>query len=78
MVRLRGVLAIAALALFGLASAPAQAGQAELELLSSYVGNWNGAGVMVGGEAPESFHCRMTVAKGNQAKINYSRPLQRW
>ena len=72
MVRLRGLLAIAALALFGFASAPVQAGQTELELLSSYVGNWSGAGVMVGGEAPELFKCRMTVAKGNQAKINYS------
>ena len=72
MVRLRGLLAIAALALFGLTAAPVQAGQAELELLSSYVGNWSGAGVMVGGEAPETFKCRMTVAKGNQAKINYS------
>jgi hypothetical protein len=72
MVRLRDLLAIAAVALFGLTAAPVQAGQAELELLSSYVGNWSGAGVMVGGEAPESFKCRMTVAKGNQAKINYS------
>ena len=69
---LRVVAAIAAIVMFALAGAPAQAGPAELKLLSAYVGNWSGAGVMVGGAAPESFRCRMTVAKGNQAKINYS------
>ena len=64
--------AIAAIILFGLSAAPAQSGKAELDLLTSYIGNWRGAGVLVGGEKPESFRCRLTVAKGNQAKINYS------
>lgn len=63
--------AMVALVLSGLAGG-AQAGQAELDLLSSYVGKWSGAGVLVGGEAPESFRCRLTVAKGNMTKINYS------
>ena len=52
--------------------APAAAGQAEIDLLASYVGKWSGAGVLEGGKAPESFRCRLTIAKGNQAKINYS------
>jgi hypothetical protein len=50
----------------------AQSGQPELDLLSSYIGKWSGAGVLVGGKAPESFRCRLTIAKGNQSKINYS------
>jgi len=70
--RLHAVASIAALALAGLMAAPAQAGPVELELLTSYVGKWSGAGVLVGGEAPESFRCRLTVAKGNLEKINYS------
>jgi hypothetical protein len=70
--RLRAVTAIAAIMLSSLAAAPAQSGPAELDLLSSYIGNWNGAGVLVGGKAPEPFRCRLNVAKGNQAKINYS------
>jgi hypothetical protein len=50
----------------------ATAGEAELALLSSYVGNWQGQGALVGGDEPEPFRCRLTVAKGNQAKINYT------
>jgi hypothetical protein len=52
--------------------APAHAGEAELSLLASYVGSWKGSGALVGGEKPESFRCRLTVSKGNQAKINYA------
>ena len=55
-----------------LMAAPALAGPAEVDLLSSYVGKWSGEGVLVGGNAPEPFRCRLTVAKGNQARINYS------
>ena len=66
------VTAIGAILLSGLLTAPARSGQVELDLLTSYIGKWAGAGVLVGGEAPESFRCRLTVAKGNQAKINYS------
>ena len=70
--RLRVVTAIAAIMLSSMVAAPAQSGQVELDLLTSYAGKWSGAGVLVGGKAPESFRCRLTVAKGNQAKINYS------
>lgn len=55
-----------------LVAAPAQAGQAEVDLLSTYIGSWSGAGVLAGGKAPEPFRCRMIIAKGSQAKINYS------
>jgi len=49
-----------------------QAAEEELALLGSYVGSWRGEGALVGGDKPEPFRCRLTVAKGNQGKINYS------
>lgn len=64
--------ALAAVMALGTAAMPASAGQAELDKLLSYVGNWSGAGELVGGQSPEPFRCRLTVAKGNQLKINYS------
>lgn len=64
--------ALAAAMTLGAAAIPASAGQAELDRLVSYIGNWSGAGELVGGAAPEPFRCRLTVAKGNQLKINYS------
>jgi len=70
--RLRMVTAIVAIMLSSLVAAPAQSGQVELDLLTSYIGKWTGAGALVGGKAPEPFRCRLTIAKGNQAKINYS------
>lgn len=70
--RLHVVAMIAALFLFPLVAIPAQSGQAELDLLTSYVGKWSGAGVFIGGKEPESFRCRLTIDKGNQSKINYS------
>lgn len=70
--RLRAMTMIVAIVLSSLLAVPAQSGQAELDRLASYVGNWSGAGTLVGGETPESFRCRLTIAKGNQAKINYS------
>lgn len=51
---------------------PAQAGPTELALLSNYIGEWSGSSSLVGGEEPQPFSCRMTVNKGNQAKINYA------
>lgn len=69
---LRAAMGVAAIMQSTLMAIPAQSGEAELDLLTSYIGNWAGAGMLVGGEAPESFRCRLTVAKGNQAKINYS------
>ena len=66
------VLAAMAVMIGGLFAVPAQAGPAELDLLKAYIGEWNGAGVLVGGDKPESFRCRLTIDKGNQAKINYA------
>lgn len=62
----------AAMLMSGGALAPAYAGESELQLLTSYIGSWKGAGALVGGQQPESFRCRLTVSKGNQAKINYA------
>lgn len=43
---------LAAAVVSGLALVPAQAGEQELALLSSYVGNWKGAGELVGAKSP--------------------------
>jgi hypothetical protein len=51
---------------------PAHAGPTELALLSNYIGEWSGSSSLVGGEKPQPFSCRLTVNKGNQAKINYA------
>lgn len=63
---------LAAVAMTGALAAPAKAGPAELALLTSYVGNWQGAGQLVGGAEPERFKCRLNISKGNQDKINYA------
>ena len=63
---LQAVVAVAAMALTG----PAFAGP--VELLESYVGNWKGAGALVGGQNPEPFRCRLGISKGNLNKINYA------
>jgi hypothetical protein len=70
--RLHVAAVIAASMLFGVATMPARSGQAELALLTSYIGDWQGQGVLVGGKAPEPFRCRLKIDKGNQAKINYA------
>ncbi len=70
--RLHVVVAIAAMMLSSLLMVPVRAGQAEVDLLTAYVGSWQGKGVLVGGKSPESFGCRLTIAKGNQSKINYA------
>lgn len=70
--RLQIAAAAAALLMSGAMVQPALSGPAEIELLSSYIGSWAGEGVMVGGNAPEDFRCRLTVSKGTLARINYS------
>lgn len=52
-------------------SAPAQAGPAEVKLLESYIGTWQGRGVLTGAEK-ETVVCRMTITDGNADKVNYS------
>lgn len=64
--------ALAAMALAGLMTGPAVSAEDEIGLLNSYIGNWKGEGALVGGEKPEPFRCRLTIAKGNLAKINYA------
>ncbi len=52
--------------------APGRAGESELGLLRVYIGEWAGSGVLVGGDKPEAFSCRLKVSQGRQAKINYA------
>lgn len=67
------VVSAGAIALLTLFSAlPASAGARELEVLTSYIGNWQGEGALVGGDKPEPFRCRLAVAKGNQTKVTYT------
>lgn len=71
--RLLSLVAISGALFLGLVAIPAQAGPTELGLLSSYIGNWSGAGVLKGGDKPpEPFRCRLIISKGTAAKINYS------
>jgi hypothetical protein len=51
---------------------PAYAGPAEVALLANYIGEWSGSSVLEGGDFPEAFSCRLSVGKGNRAKINYA------
>ena len=72
---LKSLKAIAVAATMGILAStavPAQAGPAEVDLLLSYVGNWQGQGALVGGAKPEPFRCRLNISKGNQSKVNYA------
>jgi len=60
------------LAMFALLAGPGRAGETEMALLNTYIGNWAGAGVLVGGDKPEAFTCRLKVSKGRQEKVNYA------
>lgn len=55
-----------------LAATAAQAGPAEIALLSNYIGEWSGSSQLVGGREPQPFSCRLTINKGNASKINYA------
>jgi hypothetical protein len=54
-----------------MASAPAFAGKAEVDLLKTYLGSWKGRGQVVGAES-ETVVCRMSLSPGNQDKVNYA------
>lgn len=56
----------------GVMTVAARAGEAELALLGTYIGQWRGEGALVGGDKPEPFRCRLSIAKGNQQRINYT------
>ena len=66
--------ALAAMMLSGSVVAPVQAAapQDPIAVLSTYIGEWSGSGVLEGGKEPEPFKCRLSIDKGNQAKINYA------
>ena len=51
---------------------PASAGETELAVLTSYIGSWQGEGALVGGDKPEPFRCRLSIAKGNDTKVTYT------
>ncbi|HEY0033969.1 MAG TPA: heme-binding beta-barrel domain-containing protein [Devosia sp.] len=65
-----GAALAALLALFTIA--PTMAGPNELNVLTSYIGDWRGAGALVGDGKSEPFTCRLSVAKGNSEKVNYT------
>ena len=69
---LRTVLLAFVVAGAGLMPAVAPAAERELDLLQSYIGSWRGEGALVGGDQPEPFRCRLSVAQGNMLKINYT------
>jgi hypothetical protein len=70
---MRSVLKIfLAMAMCVLFVAPGRAGEAEMGLLRSYIGSWGGTSVLVGGEKPEAFSCRLKMSQGRQTKINYA------
>lgn len=66
---LHAAMAVAAMTLAGMAT-PAISGP--VETLESYIGDWKGAGALVGGQNPEPFKCRLGISKGNLNKINYA------
>jgi hypothetical protein len=43
-----------------------------MSLLETYIGSWKGEGMLVGGQKPEPFRCRLTINKGNLNKVNYA------
>lgn len=69
---LRTVTAVFALLLSFVMATPAYTAQPGIEVLSTYIGEWQGESVLQGGDTPKPFKCRLTIAKGKQAKINYS------
>ncbi len=68
---LKTLLAISGLVVLAASTGPAVAGPKQDAQLISYVGNWRGAGELLGGEEPEKFTCRNVIANGGEGKINY-------
>lgn len=63
---------LTAIAMSFLLAVPGHAGEAEMVLLRAYIGNWSGSGVLLGGDQPEDFTCRLKVTQGRPLKINYT------
>lgn len=55
----------------GVATTPALAATAEIEMLKSYLGNWKGKGTLSGANT-ETVVCKLALTSGNEDKINYS------
>jgi hypothetical protein len=71
---MRSIVAVLAVALAMVFSSvgPGRAGEAEVNLLRSYIGTWAGQSVLTGGDQPEAFSCRLAVTQGRLVKINYA------
>jgi hypothetical protein len=52
-------------------AAPAFAGPAEIAMLESYVGSWQGRGQVTGARS-ETVVCRLTITPANGEKVNYN------
>ena len=63
---------LVALAIGVLSVGASRAGDAEVNLLRSYIGGWSGTSVLLGGDKPEAFACRLKVTQGRLVKLNYA------
>ena len=54
------------------AAGAATAGEAELALLQSFMGSYNGKGHLVEPDKTTDFDCRLTISKGNKGKIVFN------
>lgn len=65
-------LAFAAIAAMSMLAAPSSlAAKADVELIKSFVGEWQGRAALQGGEGG-TVSCRLSLSPGNQDKVNYA------
>lgn len=67
----RAAVATAGVALMLGVPGAALAGPQQSALLLSYVGKWQGSGLLQGGDEAEKFSCKNVVTDGRNGKINY-------
>lgn len=67
----RGLALAAVLLTSPLMALPGLAAEADVALLHSYVGRWQGTGVLTGASS-ETVRCRLDLTLGNQEKVNYA------
>jgi len=63
---------LAAVTLCMMFAGATRAGEPEVALLRTYIGNWGGTSVLVGGDQPEKFSCRLKISQNRKVKINYA------
>jgi hypothetical protein len=68
---MRGMALAGLLAAAALAVAPARAAPVDVELLHSYIGSWQGTGVLTGAQS-ETVRCKLDLTPGNDDKVNYA------